>query len=614
MKNIKKFLTIILTGTILAAAAVFPAAADAEEPTTIPVSEDTFVRCSGGVVYSGNKVYVDGETITVTDATKGNYNTGQVVDSGATLYTSDAAADNTGGRRRTYLKFDVGNDEKAKLQSASYIVLKMQVSSGDSTATLAVHGLDNKSFDTSILNYDGTVSSGLEEFRNEIASVTGVSVGILELDVTDYVKTQTDNTYAFKLISDKLLSFYSKEKAGDFIKPSLVAYSEVPADKSSVMDDAAALTVPDVVKEDFTLAVSGTNGTTINWTSNNSAIAVNGETGEATVTQDATRNIEVTLTAKVEKGSFSATRNFNVIVLSPSRMQVIGVTADTHVRCKKGDGTGDVDGSKDKRLYVQELGADGGGCLRRSYLKFAPSAADVAKLKDADRITLKLKRTGVSAGMNQDWESAVLNVHGLTGDYKTKWDGVKGLYYSTTSANGMDTVSTGLEGFSNVIASVTGVSEELELDVTDYVKSQTDGSYVFKIARNNGGLLEFYSMESAGNEPCLVAYDVADDLEIKINGSASKEISDGEAELSLTVYKNGAMNPEGIVLAALYDKSSGALKKIGKSQASGTIDDGASHTYTVTLDITDAKNSLVKVFLWKDLINIVPILPAIVVE
>lgn len=640
MKHMKKILSFLLTFAVTASMLVLPSGVFAEnestgsEPTVVGVTDDTYVRCAGGVVYKGNSAYVNSQVVTMTDDNKSSYTTGQLTHNAeATLYTSDATADTTGSRRRTYLKFTLSEEQKTAVQSAQYVVLKLGLKSDESTsaskATLTVHGLKdtNKTFDTATLTYDGT-KDVLEKVENPIASVTGISE-VCELDVTDYVTEETDGSYAFKLVSDEVLAFYSKEKSGDVVKPSLVFYSEAPAEKTAVETDAAALSPASVVSESFLLSTSGDAGSSIAWTSSDSdTIAISG--GTATVTPSQTAHKSVTLTATVTNGSFQTTKSFEVIVLSNSAEWSVAPTADTWVRSNGGNlytneivysngtevtltddnkssyKTGDLLKYSDNKLYAQskELTKDSGG-YRRSYLKFAPSEADAAMLASADRVVLKLTKFAGNGKATE--EGAAVTVHGLTGDLKN-FDVTK-LTYNT---------SENLESVTNPLATKTEVdkADTMELDVTEYVRAQTDGVYAFKLDGNDK-LAEFHSLESAtaAARPCLVAYtDDVNTVKMNIDGGVCKltdPLKAGKANISLKVERTETQNPSGILIAALYDVTDGvaspSLETVAISDASGEIASGSKYTYQLSLNIADATNKIIKVFLWQGW-NMVPVL------
>ena len=86
----------------------------------------------------------------------------------------------------------------------------------------------------------------------------------------------------------------------------------IDPNEEAVAKDAAALTVPETVTEagDLHLTTTAGNGSTITWSSDNTAII----TDAGVVTLPTEADVTVTLTATVTKGSASQTRTFRVLV------------------------------------------------------------------------------------------------------------------------------------------------------------------------------------------------------------------------------------------------------------------------------------------------------------
>ena len=69
------------------------------------------------------------------------------------------------------------------------------------------------------------------------------------------------------------------------------------------------------VSADFTLKTSAAGGVVITWTSNNAAIAINGQNATVTRPAFADGDVTVTLTATFSKGTATATKTYEVKVL-----------------------------------------------------------------------------------------------------------------------------------------------------------------------------------------------------------------------------------------------------------------------------------------------------------
>ena len=87
-------------------------------------------------------------------------------------------------------------------------------------------------------------------------------------------------------------------------------------DEGIVSADKDALTLGDTsaVTEGFTLPTTGVNGSTITWTSNNSAIAIENGTASVTRPNAETGNVTVTLTATIAYNGVTDTKEFDVTV------------------------------------------------------------------------------------------------------------------------------------------------------------------------------------------------------------------------------------------------------------------------------------------------------------
>lgn len=575
MKSIKKLLSAVLATTIAATLAAMPTAVFAEQTVTAQLVKSgiTFVR--------------NGET---EQADKNN-------SEGATFYTSwdDATITN---QRRTYVKFEAEGDTATTFKTAPYVTLKFTVKKDECSSTggdlgstkFEVYGLTNKTFDTATLTWNTAYTADLEQFSTVTTVVNGLTVdssNVCEIDVTDYVTSQTDGKFAFKLASDKLVAIDCR--AATAVKPTLVAYSEEPAGKAAVKAAVNALSVPTVVENNelnLPQYKDSENEVTVTWTSSNTDV-IEIEYGNAMVkpTDD---NATVTLTATAACGNFSATKSFSVIVLCGDKEWSVPATADTHVRGTKTD-----KGANDKLLYTQNVSGTMDATWRRSYITFNLSAADNAKLQKADRIKLRLRENFADTAL----ATSVLDVHGLA---KKDID-IANLDYAASNTSDMEAVT-------NKLSSKTGFTqgEVFELDVTDYVKAQTDGKYAFKLVSTS--LLGFDSLEATAADvvkPCLVAYDIAeygftigtgDDAQAYHIGDA---LTTGTMNISLEAKTFARLSTRGRFIAALYNGA--ALETVSISTVPEVVsEDDGFYAYNATINIENAANRTIKLFLLED--------------
>ena len=103
-------------------------------------------------------------------------------------------------------------------------------------------------------------------------------------------------------------------------------------DTEAVAQAAADLTVDDItfagpetsstITSSFTLPLTGTEGTTIVWTSDNGAVVITG--GAAAVTQPAGSNATVTLTATITKGTITEAKTILITILKAAVWTTVG--------------------------------------------------------------------------------------------------------------------------------------------------------------------------------------------------------------------------------------------------------------------------------------------------
>jgi hypothetical protein len=80
------------------------------------------------------------------------------------------------------------------------------------------------------------------------------------------------------------------------------------------------------VTQNITLHATGASGTTVSWVSNNTAIAVNANTGTVTRPPDTGSDASVTLTATISKGSASDIKTFSLTVLKMPNLNLASIS------------------------------------------------------------------------------------------------------------------------------------------------------------------------------------------------------------------------------------------------------------------------------------------------
>lgn len=227
-----------------------------------------------------------------------------------------------GSGRQNFVRFAQSDVPTEKILHAE-LKLCLKEIDGDGAPELSLFGLtgDDKTkwLESDSYNYDTAAGDGLLDANLEGSFGSGEALGALQLsgtltegewlsfDVTDYVQQQTDGVYSFRFYGTTPKTyFYTREIAG---KEPYIQIAK--GDTGAVLSDAAALRVPEKVYDSFQLPTTGTNGSSISWESDGTAITIDG--GNAQVSEVET-DTPVTLTATVSKGTANETRSFTVTV------------------------------------------------------------------------------------------------------------------------------------------------------------------------------------------------------------------------------------------------------------------------------------------------------------
>ena len=371
--------------------------------------------------------------------------------------------------RIAYIRFryGAGADESLEyLQNSPHITLNLHVKATTGNGKLLFYGLLGDTHKTGWEEADLTkvsaVRLGLWDTTDNLLTeypMTGVGARQwISVDVTDYVKSQADGVFAFKIegadISDAsdVIQLYTKEYAA----VSTPYLSVSSADAGAVEADAAALNPGDLtaVTESFTLPVAGANGSQISWTSAiPEVIRINGERAE--VIRPSSQQAEdaaVKLTAVISKGSEQRTKDFMAYVLragiiTPSYTVTLdeaspGVTG-AGLACNAAAGT--------RQFGVLSFN------VGEEIYRFASSIDLRVYVKSADAGTV-LAAGGLGGGEKAECSNEM------------NWNGAP------------LTVGAGIESGESEAAE----GAWCEFDVTEYVNNQTDGLAVFKLASADG--------------------------------------------------------------------------------------------------------------------------------
>lgn len=381
------------------------------------------------------------------------------------------------GTQNVFFKFPI-DDTVGLITSVNLTVFLSSHNSG--SGNLFVYGLDS-SYNTLV---DEDTLTGASAYNNDFLKYNASSVGLLktidyntradliennggqlDIDVTSFVKEHLSDGYvSFMLYNDastKKINFYSKENPDTTKHPELV----ITVDTSNVGTDMASLKLNDVYAADFNLPTEGENGSAISWaTSDENIIAIN--KNFAVVTRDLIQNKTVKLTATISDSETSMTKEFDVKV--PAYMGEINAVADVRVR---NDGTGNVN-NPDTYCQISTVGTHGHGFML--FDNTFNSEYNHELIQSVPYITLNFAAARIAPG--------TLRVYGISGDTEYKKliseDAENGLTYSKAIEEGL------YDYKENILAEIPiesiPASEYISIDVTDYVKSQTDGVYAYR--------------------------------------------------------------------------------------------------------------------------------------
>ena len=234
-----------------------------------------------------------------------------------------------GSGRQNFIQFKADNN--AYFTDGTYATLNFYVTSASKSPSLILYGLTgaDKASWAEAMTYTEAESLGLVDPAAEsygtgkyLSTVTSAEISEgewISIDVTDFMKEQEDGVLSFRFYGAALAQLASRETEN-------APYIEIlSGDKGAAAADASKIRVAKAMAENAQLPVQGANGSTIAWSSDNAAIAVD-EQGNAAVTRGEA-DAACVLTATVTKGSNVVTKQFSVTV--PAVLVTLGkVTTD----------------------------------------------------------------------------------------------------------------------------------------------------------------------------------------------------------------------------------------------------------------------------------------------
>lgn len=484
MKTTKKIIAMLIAAVMCIGMICIPAFADTDTKTVTPADP-----AGGSIWYVNGTTVKTGVTMRVKNPQKG-------------FVILDASS----------LEVSEGSVEEY-IQNAPSITLSMKQSNFADAFASRVYGIEeNKDDYTATADYSAVNANA----GTLIGDITGTGKIEVSIDVTDYVKSQADKKYVFKIAG------YTPEggTAGDvrFNTFSLTFdYSDSAKAKAAINSIEGVNTT---ASEDFTLPATGKFDTEITWSSSDTAIAIDGANATVTRPSEAEGDKKVTLTASVTIGENTETREFIVTVPAIITSDVVRAMPNADSYAQKSNP--DTNFNDTKNLYINGSG-------RQNFIRFNVMDINADEVGEAV-LNLYLREIKNPAA---DKDSFGITLYGLSGQDKTSWE-ESTLTYNVGAELGL--LDSSLESYgsgtlaANKIIGYNETESWISIDITDYIKSQSDGVYALRICGDN--VQAYFNSREYENEE-LRPY-----LEIS-RGDAGAVIKDTKA---LTIADNVSEN------------------------------------------------------------------------
>jgi len=381
--------------------------------------------------------------------------------------------------RGSFMRFSYGSGSSEsldELMSSPKITLNLTLTAScQPVGNLLVYGLtgeDKTSWNEYTITFNSVNTGGLWENEENLIStypVTGLAGSApIEIDVTDYVKSQSDGVFAFKLYASEVTSsstiiiLDSKESTGK--EPYLFAYSENTVAVEEAMQELS-VGENDEITQSFELPFTTDNGCDIAWTSSDEAvISIDGNTAvvqrpPSTAENDAC----VTLTATISKGQSSMQKDFSLVVMRNG-----AITPNSASVISEKNSTQHDDGGE---LFC----SDTSGSKKISLIEF-----DVSDniYRYAENLVLRLK-------LSEECSNSQIKVTMLDDAQKSEYtDEITWSSAAEIIAAESDTTMSVVPG------------QWAELDISPYVNELEDTTAIFKLEAA-GTDIELYGMDSA---------------------------------------------------------------------------------------------------------------------
>ena len=399
----------------------------------------------------------------------------------------------TASGRNAFLMFDTSGLSVAEGTIEEYvantprIMLSMAQTALTDDFINTVFGIENSK--TSYSSTNSAFTKALYDAGTEIGTVSGEGKVSVSLDVTDYVKAQTDGLLVFRIKGDvRTTTSPVSNKAYSSLQFKFNNFSLVfdYSDEAKLASAKNAIELNESYSEDFELPTAGKFDSVISWESDSEAIEID-EDGFATVTRPQDADASVTLTATITIGENQTTKQFTVTVPKVLTGDVLRAVSEADIYVQNGYST--------NYNYMNKFYINGSG--RQNFVRFRQEDMAQEEIANA-KLYLYFQSTGDTAAEN------TVSMYGLTGNEKIVWD--ESLVADTAVEQGLLDFSAEPYGTGTYmgVTKLDNLSEAhwVCIDVTDYVKSQSDGVYAMRFY---GAAVKanFASREVAGFEPYL---------------------------------------------------------------------------------------------------------------
>ena len=294
----------------------------------------------------------------------------------------------TPGSYQALLRFNC-ESIKSKIASADYIAVRIMARTSNTVNTINVYGISTQNLwqEESVNATEETGQTLVKYTDNHLGEYVtlGMSKEILEIDITDFAKSQENGIIEIKLSATtpgtEVFSFYTKES--DETPPTLVGYSY---EKGKLYGELNNIDLGNItaVQQNIVLPSSTDNGTHIDWN-----LAVNGS-GTANLRREGILEISpaadnetcarVVLCATVNEGVNTAQKYFNILVRNGILLNKIYFVQDNKILSVMPEGTFNT------TVKINNTGTDNMLCL---------AFYENRKLLRVETVSAVFKRSGV---------------------------------------------------------------------------------------------------------------------------------------------------------------------------------------------------------------------------